>query len=127
MSQRRLYHVTPARNLDSITRHGLVPQVGERSMAAGESSKASYFFPSVEALEHGLTNWLGDQFPDEEQLALLTVDVTVGHARPTPNAAYEASVIHVVPPVAINIVCKDLDFVRDLRARLRDANKGPTP
>ena len=53
------YHVTPARNLPSIQEKGLLPTIGERSLALGEGQEAVYLFPSREDVDNALSNWLG--------------------------------------------------------------------
>ena len=65
-----LYHITPADNKDSIMKKGLIPQVGERSARAGETSPAIYLFPSIEDAEQALLGWLGEEIGDEELLFL---------------------------------------------------------
>lgn len=67
-----LYHVTPSSNVDSIRKSGLVPQIGERSKAAGEESPAIYLFASKEEMEQACWSWLGEEF-ENESIAVLEV------------------------------------------------------
>lgn len=66
------YHVTKATNLDSILKTGLMPQV-PKDFA---DEKAVYLFPSTEAAWDSFDQWLGDRFEEEDELLLLTVDIT---------------------------------------------------
>lgn len=63
--QGQIYHVTPERNLNSILGSGLLPQCGPRSVKRGETVPRVYFYPTLEAVEAALTDWLGDAFADE--------------------------------------------------------------
>lgn len=69
-----VYHVTPASNLTAIYAQGLVPQIGPRSRLARESRPAVYCFPTQEAMETALSNWLGEQFDLDEELVVLQID-----------------------------------------------------
>lgn len=68
------YHVTPVGNLESIMRMGLVPVVGDRSRACGESIAGVYLFSSREDVDDALVSWLGDEFEDDIALAVLAVE-----------------------------------------------------
>lgn len=70
------YHVTLASNLDSIMRDVLVPSIGDRSSALGESGPAVFLFPSREYLEDA--TWLADEFDEEDELVVLEVDGVEG-------------------------------------------------
>lgn len=66
------YHVTEAENLASIMRDGLMPSIGARSKALGETCEVIYFFPTEEDMDNALSNWLGEEFEDVE-IAILAV------------------------------------------------------
>ena len=68
------YHVTPIGNLESIMRFGLVPVIGKRSRACGESIAGVYLFSSREDVDTALMSWLGDEFDDDVDLAVLRVE-----------------------------------------------------
>jgi hypothetical protein len=53
-------------------------------------------------------NWLGDEFDEDEQLALLKIDTTGLTGTVTPNADYEVT-LREVPPKNITVVTKDID------------------
>lgn len=69
------YHVTPAKNVPSIMKNGLVPKIGTRSANFGEADKHVYLFPSKDEMETAMMNWLGDEFDEDEPLAVLAVEV----------------------------------------------------
>ncbi len=69
------YHVTPFKNLVSILEKGLIPNMGDRSNRRKESRNLVYLFPCIDDMENALTNWLGDEFEDEERLVLLKIFV----------------------------------------------------
>ena len=97
-----VYHVTPAANIPSIMEHGLIPQVGARSILMDESPSL-FFFESKDAVENALTNWLGDAFDEDEALTILQVDVPEEWLMSTP-AEYELVCTTVVPPRMIDKV-----------------------
>lgn len=41
------YHITPYKNLQSITENGLIPQIGERSKIAGETTSGVFLFRTL--------------------------------------------------------------------------------
>ena len=101
------YHVTPVRNLPKISREGLVPKIGKRARLLQEPMKGIYLFHSVEDAEDAVMGWLGDQFGEDVQLALLAVEVPSGAAQ-TPGAGYEVILTEPVPSQNIKIVSKNL-------------------
>lgn len=121
-----VYHVTPSANVTSILALGLQPRVGERSSMLGEPAPATYLFSSWEALEDGLTNWLGDQFGDDEPLALLAVRTKGLQLEPTPGAEFEVVCRQTIPPSAIRVLSHEIDTVADL-ASLRPKQRGRLP
>lgn len=98
-----LYHVTPTSNVKSILAKGLVPSIGQRS-AQLETESNLYFFPSKEAAEDAVMNWLGDELPEDEQLALLAVSSKGLEGKFTPGAEYEYTVSSSVPPQNIKVI-----------------------
>lgn len=67
-----LYHVTKKENFDSIMKHGLIPQIGERSEQLNEE-KGIFLFPTFEDMDTALGQWLGWEFEDDDELYALTV------------------------------------------------------
>ena len=55
-------------------RFGLVPVIGKRSRACGESIAGVYLFSSREDVDTALMSWLGDEFDDDVDLAVLRVE-----------------------------------------------------
>jgi len=102
------YHITPAENLPSISRDGLVPAIGPRSKELGERVSAVYLFPSIESMEDALANWLGDAFDEDVVLALLAVDVDERQCIHT-GADYEVSLQHTVDPMYLRLLEADVD------------------
>lgn len=96
------YHVTPAANVPAIMRDGLVPRIGDRSAALGEQEAAIYLFPSIEAAEDAIMNWLGDEFEEDEPMTLLRVNLP-DHARTHEGADFEKVVLDAIAPENIEI------------------------
>lgn len=93
------YHVTQAHNLDSIFRTGLVPAIGQRSKACGESVARTYLFTTLDDLDNALSNWLGEEFEDED-IAVLKVeseDVVPG------DVEYESVCLETIAPDCIQL------------------------
>lgn len=93
------YHVTPMENLESILEHGLVPMIGERSEKLGEVNPRVYLFPQADHVEDALSNWLGDELEDYDELAILEVDL-IGYPYQF-SVGYEISVSDTIKPNAI--------------------------
>ena len=71
-----LFHVTPAFNVDSILKEGLIPQVGERT-ATIQDGMGVYLFPNYEDCENALMSWLGEEFDEEIPLVSLKVSLPI--------------------------------------------------
>lgn len=71
---RTYYHVTLTENLPSIMEQGLHPTTGERSKKLGEHA-CVFLFPTRDYAEDAVSGWLGEQFEDDQPLALLEVIV----------------------------------------------------
>lgn len=68
------YHVTPRKNVGNILYRGLNPG---RPRGAAYKEKRVWLFPSRDAAEEAMINWLGDRFQHEdEMLSLLSVDIS---------------------------------------------------
>lgn len=102
-----LYHVTPSRNVKSILQKGLVPSIGARSSQL-ETDSNLYFFPSKDTAEDAVMNWLGDEFPEDEPLALLAVSSNGLEGKFTPGAEYEYTVSTTVPPRNIKVLSTNI-------------------
>ena len=94
------YHVTLTKNLPSIQSQGLLPQRGPLSTLAGEGRPAIYLFRTLDAVEDGVANWMGDYLPDDEPLALLkvTLPADVRTKRNANQFGYEFIVHQPIPP-----------------------------
>jgi hypothetical protein len=100
------YHVTPTKNVRSIMREGLVPEVGDNSSSYGENEERVYLFPTLDDVEGALSSWLGEQF-EEDILALLQVDVSgidLGS-----DVDFEVYTHEIISPDRITILTKDID------------------
>lgn len=108
----KLYHVTPASNIKSIMKKGLLPRVGERSAQLGER-KAVFLFPTMEDAEEAVGNWLGDEFDDEENLALLEITLDSDDENLLKEedddsvAGYECIYLAVIPPSKIKVITEE--------------------
>jgi len=99
-----MYHVTSKRNWQKIKREGLQPKIGPRSSKLKEKP-GIFLFTSMDSLEDALMNWLGEEFEDDETLAILKVTVDINKLIIDPSVRYEAISTQPIPP-------KDIKFVR---------------
>ena len=104
-----LYHVTPAKNLPGIMSKGLIPKVGSRSAQIYNEQSGIFCFPDKVSVEDALMNLLGDQFDENETLALLAIDSTGLQGKYTPGAEYEVVITSPVPVSNISVATKDVD------------------
>lgn len=101
-----IYHVTPTRNLESIFRDGLRPQIGPRSALLGEDKEMIYFFGSMLAVEDALSNWLGEALDDEPgAISVLAVDRSGLHL--VSDGGYELACPHLIMPENISLAFQD--------------------
>jgi len=100
----KVYHVTLASNLDSIMKAGLRPQVGARSNKITGEQSAIYCFPDKHSVENAMMNWLGDEFDEDEELALLEIDTRNLTGEYTPNAEFEIAITSLIPPNRIKVL-----------------------
>lgn len=110
------FHVTPAADLESVMARGLEPRIGPRSRLLGEALPKVYLFTSIDAVDDGLCNWLGDQFDEDETLVLLAVDPPEVALIPTPNAGYEVGAAMTITPDRLCVLSMDVMEEPDLRA-----------
>lgn len=104
----KIYHITPSENLSSILRKGLIPQKGERTRKILDEKAAIYCFPDKNSMEDAVMNWLGDEFDEDESLALLEIDTTGLEGNVTGGAKYEIAITSVIPSKNIRVLSKDL-------------------
>lgn len=105
---RTFYHVTPTDNLASIMSEGLVPSVGDRSKKLGENA-CVFLFPSREDAEDGVDQWMGDDFDDEQPIALLEVTVPLEiEIFKTADIDWEFYTKVTIPPECLTILSRDL-------------------
>lgn len=69
------YHVTTETSWETIQVDGLVPNIGPRSAEFGELDAVICLFTSMDALNDGLGNWLGELFDERETLIVMSVDM----------------------------------------------------
>jgi hypothetical protein len=104
----KVYHVTLADNLDSIMSRGLIPQIGDRARKIEGEKPAVYCFPDKVSMEDAVMNWLGDEYDEDDQLALLEIDTTGLKGQVTDGAQYEVAITDSIPVDNIRILSRDL-------------------
>lgn len=98
------FHITPRSNLQSISTTGLLPQLGDRARQLEHETAGVFLFTSRTACEDALSNWLGEEFDEDEDLLLLEVDVTAFAYDQVVD--WEAIVRTPIPPSAIMSVVR---------------------
>jgi len=109
-----LFHVTTDDALPLILENGLVPAIGPRSQEADEPRNAVFAFTSREALEDGLSNWLGDAFEDHEgEIFILEFHYSGG--KQFQDVEYEIGILEAVHPTDfIKVLDDSLDEVEGM-------------
>ena len=97
------YHVTPTRNLRSIMKNGLRPQIGDRSGQLDGEVEGIFLFPSLGDVEAAVSSWLGDEFDEDDELSLLAVDITGLEDNIVQGADYETIVNTTISPDRIKV------------------------
>lgn len=90
------YHITPTKNVQSILKEGLKPSSGKRSQKLKEAP-GTFLFKSVEDAQNALSNWLGDEFPENESLSILKVKLPKESSKSGSAAEFEHHVISHIP------------------------------
>ena len=98
------FHMTLARNVPRIMCEGLQPRRGPRSRKLGESRKAVYLFKEREDAASSLANWLGDELPEDEPVALIIIDLPSGARIVDTTADYELIVADHIPPENLTVM-----------------------
>lgn len=91
-----VFHVTSSKNATKILKSSLDPQIGPRSKKLGEAERRVYFFKSFNGARDAVSNWLGDEFDDDEDLRCLEVDLT-GLGFSTDPLSFEVTVNVSIP------------------------------
>ena len=81
------YHVTPSHNVKNIMKVGLIPQVGPSSSKLNEKRGIHLFKDEVSA-EDAVTNWMGDEYPENTKLSMLKVRLPKTHPLHYDNFAH---------------------------------------
>ena len=93
------YHVTLDADAKSILENGLQPGTGDRSSQVEGDGNRVYLFRSQDDAEDAVMNWLGDEFPEDEPLALFGIRLPEGFpVEETKGAEYEWSTTSAIPP-----------------------------
>lgn len=98
------YHVTTADNLESIQATGLEPRLGERAQK-WEDEKGVWLYEDLETTDDALTNWIGDDLPDDQDVAILeiTLDETQRDNLIQKEDEFDLWYDGVIPPSAIKV------------------------
>ncbi len=107
-----VYHVTHEKNLPSIRKNGLVPQIGPNSKEIGEKDEAIHVFRDHDSLTDAMMNWDSMDWHGEEEepeLSLLTLYVPLSMLSTPSNKGVvssqgSAEIHQTVPPSMITSV-----------------------
>jgi hypothetical protein len=98
-----VYHVTPTKNVKSIMRDGLRPQVGNRSSKITGEDNGIFVFNSKNDAEDAIMNWLGDEFGEDAELTLLAIDAEGLEQHMSTGAGYETIMDVGIEPSRIRV------------------------
>ena len=103
-----VYHVTSERNLSSILKDGLIPQIGERAKEAEETMPAVYLFPDKDSYDTALAGWLGEFYEDDTiSLVILELHVPAEMIQEQPWE-YECMAYECIPPEYISNIYDEM-------------------
>lgn len=108
MDMYKVWHVTPSRNVSNILVTGLQPQKGDRSKSANELENGIFVFPDGLSLIDALSNWLGDEFDEDEPLSILELTVPPEWVKHH-DIRWEGVISHPVPPNNIRVLVPSVD------------------
>lgn len=90
-----LWHVTTRESLDRILAEGLEPRIGERSTDGAETIPAIYTFRSYDDMRDALGSWLGEEFDEDTELAVIELQAFPDHLE---SEAFETRIFQRVDP-----------------------------
>jgi len=93
-----LFHCTPRENVMSISKVGLLPMIGPRSIDIHEDTPFIYCFTSRAAAEDGITNWLAEAIGEDVPLCLLEIDDQALPVEIATGLEWEARIRDPIPP-----------------------------
>lgn len=91
---KHFYHITLKKNVPSIMKRGILPYP-EKSVRFEE--KAVYLFDDKTTAEDAIMNWLGDKFPENEPLVLITIN-PIGLKIFSSDVGYEYRTFDIIDP-----------------------------
>ena len=98
------FHVTTSSNWKKIKKEGLIPKIGKRSLNMNEQEKSVFLFTSEQAMEDGVCNWLGDEFPAHAKLVCLKVALSENPNKLNKNELFfEKEIRYVIEPSKITL------------------------
>lgn len=103
-----LYHVSPAKNIESILENGLIPRIGARTESVNDCC-AIYLFTSRTSVDDAMLNWFCDEFEDDETFVLFEIDenildMTHSHS----DVEWELAYTKIIEPSAITLISTDI-------------------
>ena len=101
------YHVTPTKNITNIMKNGLIPSIGSSSSKFGEEKPATFMFRNKDDMEDALSNWLGDEFGEDEKLSLLQISLP-NNMHIFSDVGFEVYVLETIPSNNIKVITKNL-------------------
>lgn len=115
------YHLTTLENYQSIIENGLTPQIGPRSESLGELHPRIYLFPDKLTCIDAISNWLGEEFDEEEDLIILQLDIT-GYSFDS-EVGYEITVNEPIPKNRIIKTYSELEFSESIINETKSTKK----
>jgi len=102
------YHVSTETNTHSILRSGLQITKGDRSSQVEGEEAGIFLFRDTDSVEDALSNWLGDEFSEDERINLF--EVTLPSTFPLENDPESWEVISRVdiPPSFIKLIQRNI-------------------
>lgn len=93
-----LYHVTTKDSLADILENGLIPKIGPRSSACGETEPAVFCFKSKEDIEDA--NWIVDAFEDEDgnDIEIVILEINFTGQKFKSDVGYEIAILEAIEP-----------------------------
>lgn len=73
----KVWHVTPSKNIPSIRKHGIVPQIGQNSQDWGETEHLVHVFYNRDNMEDAIANWPMASWGEEDEVPLTAIEITL--------------------------------------------------
>lgn len=98
-----LYHITETFNIPEILKNGLIPQLGPRAIAAGETKPSIWLLSSMEDVTNAIEIWykMESGFTD---MTIIQIELPENAESIIRGPGFESVCFSIIPPNCLKII-----------------------